>query len=109
MLGRRAADTEASITHSCWRYLDPKGAYSGPRGFLQVQELTLQGAALHFASVKGTRSHISNIAVLEALHSNWTLLLTFFLSVLSTIFLSTVLFERRKVQMRHNPLGGTHS
>lgn len=78
MLGRRAADTEASITHSCWRYLDPKGAYSGPRGFLQVQELTLQGAALHFASVKGTRSHISNIAVLEALHSNWTLLLTFF-------------------------------
>lgn len=57
-----------------------------PSGFCRARSRHHKGKTLHFASVKGTSSRISNIAVLEAFHTDRVLLLTFF-PVLNSFFL----------------------
>lgn len=50
----------------------------GPLGFCRARSQHHKGKIRHFASVKGTSSCISNIAVLEAFHSSRMILLAFF-------------------------------
>lgn len=58
--------------------LTPREQLLVPLGFRRARSWHHKGKTLHFASAKGTSSRISNIAGLEAFHSNRMLLLTFF-------------------------------
>lgn len=84
---------------------------SGPLGFCRARSQHHKGKTRHFASVKGTSSHISNIAALEAFHRDWMILLfsLFPLSVFEHCCSQYCLVWERKDTNRVQPLRGTHS
>lgn len=58
--------------------LTPREQLLFPLGFCRARNWNHKGRPLHFASVKGTSSHVSNIAALEVFHRD-SVLLTFLL------------------------------
>lgn len=96
------------VQKSCSQRQAPLWA-PGPLGFCRARSQHHKGKTRHFASVKGTSSHISNIDALEAFHRDRMILLAFFPFSFWALLFSVLSCLRKERYKQGTTLRGAHS